>query len=339
MIAASVWQTLLEGFGYVLAFLFDVVRNYGLAIILLTVLVRVLLLPLTIKQTRSMQQMQLVQPLIKEIQRKHKGNRQKMNEELMKVYKEHRVNPLGGCLPLVMQLPVFFALYATLRGDAAKALERFKGIFTDPLPSVAHLPIGSRLAGSIQEGHSRFLGMNLACSPSSAGRGPLQVAKGVSIDCGATWSVAIPFFVLVALMVFTTWYQQRQMQAMSGQVNPQMQIMGKIMPVFLGFISLNIPAGVLLYWVTTNLWQVGQQQVMFRKGMVGASANGGRPTGASRGDGKAPPGKALGKPQGKGDPGTGSRKGVPGAGVKKAAPGRGGAGRDGGGSRKKRRKR
>src|SRR3989337_2966094 len=111
------FQELLEVFGQVLSFLYDTVAfsNYGVAIILLTLLIRIALLPLTIKQTRSMAEMQQIQPLIKELQKKHKGDRQKLNEELMKVYKEHKVNPLGGCLPLLMQLPFFFALYAVTR--------------------------------------------------------------------------------------------------------------------------------------------------------------------------------------------------------------------------------
>jgi YidC/Oxa1 family membrane protein insertase len=321
------FQTLLEGFGHVLSFLYDTVafHNYGVAIILLTLVIRVALLPLTIKQTRSMAEMQQIQPLIKELQKKYKGDRQKLNEELMKVYKEHKVNPLGGCLPLVMQLPFFFALYAVLRGDPTKAPRRFKSVFPGAQainPAVAHLPIGSALAIAIQSGRERFLGMNLICSPSTAGRGTVQAVKGFTANCGNGWVSAIPFFVLVALMVGTTWFQQKQMQQMSGQVNPQMQMMGRIMPVFLGFISLNIPAGVLLYWVTTNLWQVGQQRVMMKSRMA-ASANG---KASAKGDGAVPAkgskGPAVTPPRPQRPPAS-----------------RGGSGRSGGGSRKKRRKR
>lgn len=301
------FQTLLEGFGQVLDFLFRIVGDYGVAIILLTILIRVLLLPLTIKQTRSMAQMQQIQPLIKEIQKKHKGDRQKMNEELMKVYKEHKVNPLGGCLPLLMQLPFFFALYAVLIGDPAKAVERFG---EGAAKAVAHLPsITEGLGRAIQSGTADFLGfMDLSCTPSTAGR-----------SCGTLgWVGAVPYFVLVALMVGTTWYQQKQMQRMSGQVNPQMVMMGRIMPIFLGFISLSIPAGVLLYWVTTNLWQVGQQRVMMGQRAAAASADGQKAVKGDSAPVKPPPTlPAKGRPPAK----------------------RGGSGRSGGGSRKKRRKR
>lgn len=250
------WQGILKGLGGVLSFFYDVIPNYGVAIILLTVAVRIALLPLTLKQTRSMHAMQAIQPQVKALQAKYKGNRQKLNEELMKLYKEHQVNPLGGCLPLVLQLPVFIALYSVLRGDPNQVPK---------FPSIAHLPTGSDLAASIKAGSANFLGMNLGCSPSTAGRGVTKLpGRGGEVFCGNGWVAAVPFLVLVALMVFTTWYQQRQMTSVSGQQQGQAQMMMKIMPVFLGFISWTIPAGVLVYWVTTNSWQVGQQHFILR---------------------------------------------------------------------------
>jgi YidC/Oxa1 family membrane protein insertase len=246
----EIWNGLLSGLGSLLSFFYGLIPSYGVAIILLTISVRILLLPLTIKQTRSMQQMQKIQPKVKELQRKHKGNRQKLNEELMKLYKEHQVNPLGGCLPLLLQLPVFFALYQVLT----------RGGGTQSLPDGA-------LKTSIMEGAERFLGMNLGCSPGVAGNGVVQVAQQTAeIDCGLGTAASIPYYIMVALMVGTTYYQQKQMQkASSGPQAQQMKIMTTIMPIFLGFISFQIAAGVLVYWVTTNMWQVAQQYVMLRK--------------------------------------------------------------------------
>jgi YidC/Oxa1 family membrane protein insertase len=247
---AELWNGLLSGLGAVLSFFYDIIPSYGVAIILLTIFVRVLLLPLTLKQTRSMHAMQQIQPQVKELQRKYKGNRQKLNEELMKLYKEHQVNPLGGCLPLLLQLPVFFALYRVLTGGGG----------------TQYIPDGS-LKASIIEGSQRFLGMNLGCSPRTAGQGMIAVVQGGSrIDCGDGTVSAIPYYIMVALMVGTTFYQQRQMsKASSGPQAQQMKIMTTIMPVFLGFISLQIAAGVLVYWVTTNSWQIAQQAIMLRK--------------------------------------------------------------------------
>src|SRR5436190_15100020 len=110
----------LDAIGQVLAFLYTLIPNYGVVIILLTLLIRVVLLPLGIKQIRSMQAMQLVQPELKKIQAKYKGrrdveSRQKMQAETMALYKEHGVNPLGGCLPMLLQLPVLITLFAVLQ--------------------------------------------------------------------------------------------------------------------------------------------------------------------------------------------------------------------------------
>lgn len=270
---ADIWNGLLDGLGTTLSFFYDLIPSYGFAIILLTIAVRVVLLPLTIKQTRSMQAMQKIQPMVKALQQKYKGNRQKINEELMKLYKEHRVNPLGGCLPLILQLPVFFALFRVLTAPAA---------LVGSLPGTRYLPEGGSLLAAINEGTATFLGMNLACSPTRAGRGLVAIVEGAPrVDCGGDLMAAIPFYFLVLLMVVTTWYQQRQMQrASAGPQAAQMRIMGRIMPIFLGVISVSIAAGVLVYWATTNLWQVGQQYLMLR------SRVGGEAKPSESGDGK-----------------------------------------------------
>jgi YidC/Oxa1 family membrane protein insertase len=267
------WQTSLEGLGSILAFFYQVIPNYGVDIILLTLLVRVVLLPLTIRQVRSMRTsqaaMRRVQPKIEALKKKYKGNRQKFNEEMMKVYREEGVNPAAGCLPvlfIVLQAPVFIALFSVLRGDPNKVEDRFptrEGVN----PAVAHLPEGSSLAQAIQEQRANFLSMNLTCAPSQAGRGDVDLVPGpeeARVDCGSGILAAVPFYLLIGLMVLTTWYQQKQMQttASSGTQAQQMQMMGRIMPLFLGVFSYSIPAGVVMYWVTTNAWQIGQQQLM-----------------------------------------------------------------------------
>src|SRR5918996_1553201 len=106
---------LFEVFSGLLAAFYAILPSFGLSIILLTVAVRIVLLPLSIKQTRSMREMQRIQPEVKKLQAKYKGNRQKLNEEMMKLYKEHNVNPFGGCLPLLMQFPVLIGLFYVIR--------------------------------------------------------------------------------------------------------------------------------------------------------------------------------------------------------------------------------
>src|SRR6478752_9963734 len=100
----------------VLNFFYTLVPNYGFAIMAMTVLVMALLTPLTVKSTKSMIQMQRLQPEMKRLQAKHKGDREKLNEEMMKFYRENQINPLGGCLPLLAQMPVFIIMYQLLRG-------------------------------------------------------------------------------------------------------------------------------------------------------------------------------------------------------------------------------
>jgi YidC/Oxa1 family membrane protein insertase len=121
LLANVLWQGLLNALGSVLAWIYDIVPNYGIAIIVLTLAIRLLLLPLGIKQIKSMQHMQALQPKIKELQKKFKNNKQKQQEETMKLYKEAGVNPLGGCLPLLLTLPFLFAMYAVIRSPVLQA--------------------------------------------------------------------------------------------------------------------------------------------------------------------------------------------------------------------------
>ena len=118
-IISPIFQGLLDALGWVLARIYDVIPNYGVAIIVLTILIRFLLFPLGMKQIKSMQAMQAIQPKIKEIQKKYKNNKQKVQEETMRLYKEAGVNPLGGCLPVLAQFPILIAMYAVIRAPGS----------------------------------------------------------------------------------------------------------------------------------------------------------------------------------------------------------------------------
>src|SRR6266571_7928007 len=154
MIAVAWWHSLLDGLGAVLAFFYRYIPNYALAIIVLTLAIRVLLLPLAVKQIRSMQAMQAIQPKVKELQRKLKGNRERLNQEMMALYKEHGVNPLSGCLPILAQFPVLIALYGVLRVPVG----------------IPHVPATSSLRTAIETQQVSFLGTNLLCSAAQAGK-------------------------------------------------------------------------------------------------------------------------------------------------------------------------
>ena len=236
---SNLWQGLIGALGTVLRLFHDLVAGvpllevaaWGWAIILLTAAVRLVLLPLAVKQTRSMRSMQSLQPEIKKLQSKYKTDRNMMKtdpdkyrerkaaqqQEMMALYKEHGVNPAAGCLPLVAQMPIFFALFTLLRSDAY----------------VAEL------------GTARFYFTALAETAATAGLGGL---------------------VLILAMAGTTYLSQKQMMANqpASAAQPQQKVLLYLMPVMLAVFSFNLPVGVLLYWATTNLWTMGQQYVMFR---------------------------------------------------------------------------
>ena len=233
------WQALLDVIEGVLRFFHTAMEPlfglhaWGWAIILLTVAVRVVLLPLAIKQTRSQRAMQTLQPEMKKIQAKYKADRglmrtdpekyrdlrAKQQEAMMALYKEHGVNPASGCLPLIAQMPVFFALFSVLR-DTAR------------IPELRGAPF--------------YLLPDLAETASAVG--------------ASAWF-------LIFLMAATTYFSSRQMMsstAATEQQQQQQKIMLYAMPLLLTFFSLNLYIGVLLYWVTTNVWTIGQQYVIFR---------------------------------------------------------------------------
>ena len=134
MLALGVFQGLLNAIGWVLAQIYDLVGNYGLSIIVLTIVIKVVLLPLGVKQIKSMQAMQSIQPKVKELQKKYKGNKAKIQEETMKLYKEAGVNPLGGCLPLLLQFPILIAMYAVIRAPQLQPADTAGRSWRAPTP-------------------------------------------------------------------------------------------------------------------------------------------------------------------------------------------------------------
>jgi YidC/Oxa1 family membrane protein insertase len=282
------FRPLLALFGEALAFFYDLIPSYGVAIILLTIAVRLVLLPLTIKQTKSMQQMQRLQPELKKLQAKHKGDRAKLNEETMKLYKEHQVNPLGGCLPLLLQLPMYVILFRVLNG-CEKVIHVSKKVKHCLIgyQGTQYLPAASALRQAIIHGKAGFLGMDL-------GQSPLLAYKAHGL------TASVPYYVLVFLMMASQYVSQKQLSTnQTGPQASQMQTMTKIMPVFLGFISLQFPAGVTIYWIATNIFTIAQQRLLLGPMSLAAQAAATGPatqivSKSGNGDGK--PGREGAKP-------------------------------------------
>ncbi len=173
----------------IIEFFYGVTHSYGVAIILLTVVIKLVLYPLTIKQIKSMREMAKIQPLVKELQQKYKNNPQELNKKTMELYKEHGVNPFGGCLPMLIQLPILWILFRLLNG--------------------------------YNFGGAKFLGLWDLSKPD-------------------------PYYVLPILIVVLSFLQQKVMSP--GDDTSQNKTMLIIMPLFIGYISLKLPTGVVLYW-------------------------------------------------------------------------------------------
>jgi YidC/Oxa1 family membrane protein insertase len=205
-------------------------QSYWFAIVMLTISVRILLIPLTVKQVKASRAMSEIAPEIKKLQAKYKNDREKLNQEMMALYKERGANPLAGCLPILAQAPFFFALYQV--------------IFADPIA-------GER---NILKGNS-FFGVNLdthwwTINP--------FIDKFISLD-------GFVILVLIVAMGLTTYISQKQlMSKQSAAINPQQQMLIRIMPLMFAVFAVNFPLAVIIYWVTTNLWSMGQQYILLR---------------------------------------------------------------------------
>jgi YidC/Oxa1 family membrane protein insertase len=224
---ANILQPLIDVFDSVLRFFHDSVGlSWGTSIIALTVAVRIVLLPLTLKQFRSMQALQTLAPEIKKLQEKYKEDRQRLNQEMMKFYQENKVNPFGSCLPLVAQLPVFISLFYMLRKDL-----RFD------------------ICGQIAK----------PCSQVPPGNWGENFFFIPDITDKATGSV------LVILLVLYVGSQLLSSVLMSVTADRNQRMLMIALPfIFVPFIT-SFPAGLLLYWITTNVWTVGQQTLIRKR--------------------------------------------------------------------------
>jgi YidC/Oxa1 family membrane protein insertase len=241
---ANVLQPLIDGADWILLRLHDAGFSWGLSIILMTVIIRLAIVPLTIRQIRSMNALRELQPQIKVIQEKYKDNRQQMNQAMMRFYQENKVNPLASCLPLLLQLPVFMSLFYLLRG----------------------VEFRDRLEAS---GEQSFLFINDLAH------------RAHSVD-------------LVILMILFVGSQLASTLVISVTADKTQQRIMLLLPLFFAFLIPNFPAGLILYWITTNFWTLGQQLVVRKiwpppPAVVAGASVGGGSTGASSTEQRKPP--------------------------------------------------
>jgi len=290
------FDSLISVLGSVLAFFFDFFSgflgdgvSYGLAIITLTIAINIIVFPLTLKQTRATRAFSSLQPEIKRIQAEYKDDPQEMQKRLMAAQKEAGATPGGCLLPLLVQMPIWFALFRLLQnpirylvadpetgrleldGSGLPVIDPNAIQPIDPLSKLGDLlhTLGEFITPDNVDNFvptmnnwvpgfdmHTFLGMNLGISPSEA-----VTLFGLAI--------AIPYLITIVLMVATQYIQQ--WHSTYGQVQNKnqpgagaQQAVTKIMPLFIGFISWNFPAGLVVYWATSNLFRLGQQVLIFK---------------------------------------------------------------------------
>jgi YidC/Oxa1 family membrane protein insertase len=233
---ANVVQPLIDVFDSILVFFHDSAGfSWGFSIIALTIVVRAALIPLTLKQFKSMQALQRLAPEIKQLQEKYKDDKQRLNQEMMKFYQENKVNPFGSCLPLVLQLPVFFSLFYMLRKDLK--LDICPGIVQ--YAAQHHTTVTATTCNQVDPGSAGFLFIP-------------------DLTAAATG------WVLVVLLVLYVGSQLLSSVLMSVTADRNQRMIMIALPfVFVPFI-IRFPAGLIVYWITTNFWTVGQQYVIRR---------------------------------------------------------------------------
>ena len=244
------WSSLIALATKLLVLLYGFTHNYGVAIILLTILIRLILYPLMQKQMVSMREMQKIQPLMKAVQDKYKNNKERLNKELMALYKEHKVNPMSGCLPLLIQMPILILLFQTLR-----VFE-----YLDPITNnVAGGFLWIAKYYNVIEGGETIARAGLALSER------LITLPGNGIF-GLQSVGILPF------LVGGSMYVQQKMTSTEGTTGKDggsaqqtQKMMTIMMPLMIGFMSFSLPSGLTLYWFTSTLLGIGQQYLINKK--------------------------------------------------------------------------
>jgi len=283
-VPANIFQPLIDVFEAVLKFFHNSLGvPWGWSIVLLTVVVRAVLIPLTFKQFHSMQRLQAHMPEMKAIQAKYKDDKQRQQQEMMKFYKENQINPFGSCLPLVAQLPVFISLFYMLR----------QSLRSDICPQVQphHLVNGKNV---IDAAHT------VPCGPHN-GAGFLFIPDLTNKATG--WVLVV----LVVLYVGTQLASSLMMSSATMDRNQRMLML--FMPLIFVFIILSFPAGVIVYWITTNTWTILQQYIVRKRiGPITPPAPADGSDGSGRGGGG--PGRGGGGRDGSNGSGSGGLAGV-----------------------------
>jgi YidC/Oxa1 family membrane protein insertase len=290
-VPANIFQPLIDVFQSILIFFHNSLGlQWGWAIVLLTICVRLVLMPLMLRQFHSMQALQRLQPELKKLQAKYKDDKQRQQQELMKFYRENNVNPMASCLPMVAQLPVFISLYYMLR----------QSLRNDICPSVQHAFQAHYAAVNHISLHAAAGQTTYCTNPAYAhfyhgGAGFLFISDLTNSAAGLT-------LIILLLLYVGTQLASSLLMATPTMDKTQRQIM-LVLPLFFVLFIIRFPAGVIVYWVTTNTWTMAQQYFFKRRI---AHLQPATPAGSP----EVTPGGGNGSGAGKSDNGGGSSGGI-----------------------------
>ena len=258
-----------QGIGYILGWIYEFIPNYGWALILFTLVVKLLLLPLGLKQQKSMTKMQVIQPKLEELKEKYKNDQQKQSQEMMKLYKEYDISPMGGCLPMLIQLPILFMLYRVL----------YK-----PLTYMLHMSASeiSALGVSYTKGAMEqieiakkanlvdfdFLGIDLSLNPNAEGW--ISVAMLIPVVAALTTYLSSKISMLMNKNKQKDKKDEKPKRILSPEQKdtdkPAAAEMGKtmtwMMPILTLWITSTFPAAMGIYWIASNVFSVGQTLIL-----------------------------------------------------------------------------
>lgn len=282
------WHYIVMALGWIIKTIYDLVHNYGVAVILFTVIVKLLLLPLNIKSQKAMKKQQKIQPILAELQKKYANYQQKLQQEMMKLYKENDVSMMGGCLPMLLQMPILIALYqaiqkpltymfnvpykeiptdivnkiVTLAEKAGQTITGDKAAYVSNLMNTDQISISSwagEVGGKLHEWYINFnfLGLDLSRKPQEAIAAFADPANNLSVIL----LILIPILAVVSSVLQSkiSMKQSGQSKNKDDQTQSMNAMMTWMMPLMTGWFTLILPAGIGLYWIISGLVQIIQQ--------------------------------------------------------------------------------
>jgi YidC/Oxa1 family membrane protein insertase len=258
----SAFSPLIKAFEAIMVFIHNnlVGGSWGLAIVGLTVLIRALLVPLTFRQLKSMQEMQRLAPQIQALKEKYKEDKQRQQQEIMKFYQEHKINPLASCLPLVLQIPVFISLFYMLRTDlkldiCGRQLREFYGAALGKGTLAHNSEIPAKAFTSVTGAHVKGLS-DITCSQVP---GAQHAAKFLFLPDITDKATGAALIVLIVLYVGS---QLASTLVATATADKNQRRLMLLLPVVFVVILYRYPAGLLVYWITSNLWTIAQQYLI-----------------------------------------------------------------------------